>query len=127
LSSGANPPHRRRRARASAIRDEIPALLEQRDGETEEITERVIATNVPSLEIQRERYIAWYSGRSEHYKPTPEQLNLMMSAVEPGDLIAPDFALSFSVVKPNGRVVAVDRKRKINEPSPYSPALAQGK
>lgn len=114
-------------ARIANCRDEIPALLEERDGGTEEITERVIATNVPALAIQRERYVAWFSGRSEYFKPTPEQLDLMMAACEPGDLLVFDFALSFSVVKPNGRVVAVDRRGRINEPSPYSPALAQGK
>jgi hypothetical protein len=49
----------------------------------------------------------------------------MMAAVEPGDLIIPDFALSFSVVKPSGRVVAVNRRGEVVAPSPYSPALAQ--
>lgn len=112
-------------ARIADCRDEIPALLEERDGDGEEITERVIATDVPSLEIQRENYVAWFSGRGEYYKPTPEQLDLMIAAVEPGDLIVPDFALSFSVVKPNGRVVAVNRRGEIVAPSPYTPALAQ--
>ena len=110
-------------ARIADCRDEIPALLEQREGE--EITERIIATNIPSLEIQREQYVQWFSGRSEYYKPTPEQLDLMMAAVEPGDLIIPDFALSFSVLKPSGRVVAVNRRGEVVAPSPYSPALAQ--
>ena len=114
-------------ARIADCRDEIPALLEQRDGDGEEITERVIATNVPSKAIQRELYVAWFSGRSEYYKPSPEQLDLMMAAVEPGDLIIPDFALSFSVLKPTGRVVAVNRRGELVAPSPYSPALAQGK
>ena len=49
----------------------------------------------------------------------------MMAAVVEGDLIIPDFALSFSVVKPNGRVVAVNRRGEVVAPSPYSPALAQ--
>ena len=50
--------------------------------------------------------------------PRPEQLDIMMAAVEPGDLIVPDFALSFSVIKPNGKVIAVDRRGRISEPSP---------
>jgi hypothetical protein len=114
-------------ARIADCRDEIPALLEERDGDTEAITERVIATNIPSLAIQRELYVAWFSGRSEYYKPTLRELDLMMAAVEEGDLIIPDFALSFSVLKPNGRVVAVNRRGEVIAPSPYSPALAQGK
>ena len=61
-------------ARIADCRDEIPGLLEQRDGDAEEITERVIATNIPSLAIQRELYIAWFSGRSEYYKPTLREL-----------------------------------------------------
>lgn len=111
-------------ARIANCRDEIPALLEERD---EAITERIIATNIPSLEIQREQYVQWFSGRSEYYKPTPAELDLMMAAVEEGDLIIPDFALSFSVLKPSGRVVAVNRRGEVVAPSPYSPALAQGK
>ena len=112
-------------ARVANCRDEIPALLEERDGDGEEITERVIATNVPALGIQRENYIRWFQARSTYYHPSPEQLDLMMGAVEPGDLIIPDFALSFSVLKPSGRVVAVNRRGEIEAPSPYSPALAQ--
>jgi hypothetical protein len=110
-------------ARIADCRNEVPALLEARDGDGEAITERVIATNVPSLAIQRERYVQWFSDRSEYYKPTEKQLDLMMAAVEEGDLLVFDFALSFSVIKPNGRVVAVNRRGEICAPSPYSPAL----
>jgi hypothetical protein len=112
-------------ARIADCRDEIPRLLEERDGDTEEITERIIATNVPAWGIQRENYVRWFQARSDYYWPTPEQLDVMMAAVEPGDLIIPDFALSFSVVKPNGRVVAVNRRGEVVAPSPYTPALAQ--
>jgi hypothetical protein len=112
-------------ARIAGCRDEIPALLEERDGDGEVVTERIIPTGVPSLAIQRGRYVAWFSSRSEYYKPNEKQLDLMMAAVEEGDLLVFDFALSFTVIKPNGTVIAVNRKGEICEPSPYSPALVQ--
>ena len=112
-------------ARIADCRDKIPALLEERDGDIEEVVERIIATSVPDLSIQRANYVRWFQARPMYYHPRPEQLDIMMAAVEPGDLIVPDFALSFSVIKPNGKVIAVDRRGRISEPSPYSPALAQ--
>jgi hypothetical protein len=108
-----------------ANRDEIPTLLIERDGDGEVVTERIIPTGVPTLAVQRERYVAWFIGRSEYYKPTAAQLDLMMAAVQEGDLLVFDFALSFTVIKPNGRVVAVNRRGEICEPSPYSPAMTQ--
>jgi hypothetical protein len=114
-------------ARIADCRNEIPDLLIERDGDGEVVTERIIPTGVPSLEIQRERYIAWYSGRSGYYQPSPEQLDRMMAACEEGDLLIFDFALSFTVIKPNGRIVGVNRKGEIVPPSPYSPAMQQGK
>jgi hypothetical protein len=112
-------------ARIAGCRDEVPTLLIERDGDGEEITERIIPTGVPSLAIQRERYVAWFSGRSEYYKPTEKQLDKMMAACEEGGLLVFDFALSFTVVKPNGRVIAIDRHGRENPPSPYSPAMQQ--
>jgi hypothetical protein len=112
-------------ARIADRRNEIPDLLIERDGDGEVVTERIIPTGVPSLAIQRELYIAWFSGRSGYYRPTLEQVEKMMAACQEGDLLVFDFALSFTVIKPNGRVIAVNRRGEICEPSPYSPAMAQ--
>ena len=51
----------------------------------------------------------------------------MFSKVEENDLVLPDFAHSFSVRKPNGLLVQVDRKGRITPPSPYTPHAVKGK
>ena len=108
-------------------RDEVAAALRERDGDPEPIVEREIATGVPSLEVQKENYITWYQQRSTYYHPTEKELELMFSKVEPGDEVLPDFAHSFTVRKPNGLLVQVDRKGRISPPSPYTPHLVKGK
>jgi hypothetical protein len=108
-------------------RDEVAAVLRERDGEVEPIVEREIATAVPSIEVQKENYITWYQQRSTYYHPTKKELELMFSKVEPGDEILPDFAHSFTVRRPNGLLVQIDRKGRISPPSPYCPHVAKGK
>jgi hypothetical protein len=106
-------------------RDEVAAVLRERDGDPEPVVEREIAIHVPDLEVQRANYVRWFQARPTYYHPTLAQLDVMMAACEEGDLLVFDFALSFSVIKPNGKVIAIDRRGRVTEPSPYSPALAQ--
>ena len=47
----------------------IPALLEERDGDIEEVVERIIATSVPDLSIQRANYVRWFQARPTYYAP----------------------------------------------------------
>jgi hypothetical protein len=115
------------RVLAQIDRHEIAKLVRERDGSPEPIVKRVLALNVPSKEVQRENYIAWYKARSEYYWPSESELDVMFSKVEPDDLVLPDFAHSFSVRKPNGLLVQVDRKGRVNPPSQYSPHLVKGK
>ncbi len=108
-------------------RDEVAAVLRERDGEVEPIVEREIATAVPSVEVQKQNYIAWYQQRSTYYHPTEKELELMFSKVEEGDESLPDFARSFTVRKPNGLLIQIDRKGRVSPPSPYTPHAVKAK
>jgi len=109
-------------------RDEVAALLRARQGEPEEAeVTREIPCDVPGLATQKENYRRWFMQRSNYYHPSEEQLNTMWDALEPDDLVHFDFAHSITVQKPNGLFIAIDRKGRIIEPSPYSPALKRAR
>jgi hypothetical protein len=110
----------------AADRDDVVVLLRERDGDVEEIVEIEISTAVPTLEIQKENYRSWFSARGEYYHPTETQIEKMFAACQEGDEIFFDFAHSFTVRKPNGLLVQVDRRGHVSPPSSYSPALRQG-
>ena len=110
-------------------REQVLELMRVRQGvpaEGEEQVEREIAVNIPSKAVQKSNYVAWFTKQSKYYHPSESELEVMFNAVEEGDLVLPDFAHSFTVRKPNGLLVQVDRKGRVSAPSPYSPAL-QGK
>ena len=115
------------RVLAQIDRHEVAKLVRQRDGSPEPIVKRVLALDVPSRQVQRENYVAWYKARSQYYWPSESELDVMFSKVEENDLVLPDFAHSFSVRKPNGLLVQVDRKGRISPPSPYTPHAVKGK
>lgn len=108
--------------RIAGHRDEVAALLRERGSVEDEDVVREIASSVPSLAVQRQNYIAWFSMRSTYYHPTAAQLDIMFAACEEGDEIIPDFALSFTVRKPDGRLLQIDRRGRVTPPSAYSPA-----
>jgi len=108
--------------------DEVAELLRQRQpAPEEEIVERVISCDVPSKAVHRENYIRWYLKQPKYYHPTGSQLDTMFAACSEGDEIIFDFAHSFTVRKPNGLLVQVDRQGKVTPPSPYSPAARSQK
>ena len=115
------------RALAQIDRSEIVALLRERDGSPEPIVKRIIPLNVLNKATYRENYIKWYSGMSEYYRPSEAELDKMFSAIEEGDEVLFDFAHSVTVRKPNGLLVAVDRRGRINPPSPYTPHAVKRK
>ena len=78
---------------------------------------------VAPKKYQREKYIGWFLNQPKYYQPSEIELERMMSAVQEGDEILPDFAHSFSVRKPDGRLVSVNRKGQVVVPSLYSPHL----
>jgi len=82
---------------------------------------------VPSVEVQKQNYITWYQQRSTYYHPTEKELELMFSKVEEGDESLPDFARSFTVRKPNGLLIQIDRKGRVSPPSPYTPHAVKAK
>jgi hypothetical protein len=113
-------------ARILPFRSEVAALLRERQGfpdPGEAIVTREISPNVPALAVQAANYRTWFTARGVYYTPSDEELARMMAAVEEGDEILFDFAHSFSVRKPNGLIVAVNRKGQTVAPSSYSPAL----
>lgn len=109
------------RALAQIDRHEVAQLLRRRDGSPEPIIRRVISLNVLSKETYRKNYISWFSGRSEYYKPSEAELDQMFGAIEEGWEVLFDFAHSVTCRKPNGVLVAVDRRGRITPPSPYTP------
>jgi hypothetical protein len=111
--------------RIAGHRDEVAVLLRERGSVEEEDVVREVASNIPSLEIQRANYVRFYMGKSTYYHPSPEELDKMFSVLEEGDEVLPDFAHSFTVRKPDGRLVMVDRRGRVNPPSAYSPAVQQ--
>jgi hypothetical protein len=108
-------------------RGELVVLLRQRQGlpeiDEEPVVTRMIPVGVPSVEVQRQNYVRWFTAQPKYFQPKPEELDLMFAAVEEGDELVFDFAQSFTVRKPNGLLISVDRKGRIGKPSPYSPAL----
>ncbi|HZS53057.1 MAG TPA: hypothetical protein VFA65_01535, partial [Bryobacteraceae bacterium] len=108
-------------------RYEIERLLRRRQGLTEvEEVEREIDLKVPSLDVQKQNYLRWARQRGAYYTPTPEQVDLMWSALEEGDQVIFDFALTITVKKPDGLLIAIDRRGKQVDVSPYSPAVRDG-
>ncbi|HKN12801.1 MAG TPA: hypothetical protein VJX68_06345 [Candidatus Binatus sp.] len=112
---------------AADHRAEVVALLRQRQGIAEQMkVEREISLKeVPALIIQRANYRTWFMQKTGYFQPNDAELDKMFSVLEEGDQVIPDFAHSFSVRKRNGLVVSVDRKGRVTEPSPYSPAVKQ--
>ncbi len=110
------------------IKDQKPlvaALLRARQGESvdEELIERHIAVNVPSLLVYRANYRRWFEAMPIYYHRTESEMDAMFGACKEGDRIWFDFALSFTVQKPDGRLVMIDRRGRVSPPSPYSPAV----
>ncbi len=115
-------------ARIALFRDELGEALRSRQGlpkPAEKIVTREVSINVPALDVQRANYIRWFSTKGVYFTPTEQELDAMFAACSEGDEILPDFAHSFTVRKPNGLLVSVDRKGRVSQPSPYSPALIQ--
>lgn len=113
-------------ARIVPFRAQTAVLLRERQGIPDPdatIITREISPNVQALAMQREKYLSWLSAKSEYFQPSADELDKMFSALEEGDEILPDFAHSFTVRKPDGRLISVDRKGRCGEPSMYSPAL----
>jgi hypothetical protein len=114
--------------RVEGHRDEVVKLLRERQGEPEdEVVERQVAFNVPSLAVQRQNYIRWFSAKSSFYHPSETELDAMFAACEEGWEIIFDFAQSFTARLPNGLLISIDRKGRRGEVSPYSPAVLQQK
>lgn len=107
--------------------NDILALLQQREGWGDEMVAQVVKPKVRPLREQQDQYRMWFAGRSEYYHPSEEQIQKMWSVLEEGDQTYPDYALTISVRKADGRIIAVDRRGRELPVSPYSPALAQGK
>jgi hypothetical protein len=82
---------------------------------------------VPSLATQRQNYVVWFNSRPKYFHPSETELDRMWGALEEGDLVHFDFAHSITVQKPNGLLISVDRRGRIAEPSPYSPAVREQK
>jgi hypothetical protein len=74
-------------------------------------------------EVEKQKYVRWLTFKSGYYQPTETQLEKMFSVVEEGWEVLPDFAHSFTCRLPDGRLVQVDRRGRVTEPSPYSPHL----
>lgn len=113
-------------ARIVPFRAEVAALLRERQGVPDPdsvIISREISPDVPPLAAQRAKYLSWLSSKPEYFQPSAEELDRMFSVLEEGDEILPDFAHSFTVRKPDGRLISVDRKGRCGEPSQYSPAM----
>ena len=114
--------------RIAPFRDEVAEALRERQGlpkPGERIVTREVSTSVPALAVSRANYIRWFSAKGAYFTPTEEDLDRMFAACSEGDEILFDFAHSFTVRKPNGLLVSVDRKGRVSPPSPYTPALTQ--
>ena len=113
-------------ARIVLFRDEVAEVLHERQGlpkPGEEIVVREVSPSVPALDVQRANYIRWFSAKGAYFTPTEDELDRMFAACSEGDEVLFDFAHSFTVRKPNGLLVSVDRKGRVSQPSPYSPAM----
>jgi hypothetical protein len=112
--------------RIAPFRDELAEVLRERQGlpaPGQKIVVREVSPNVPSKAVYRENYRTFFTARGVYFTPTEEEIDRMFAAVDEGDEIIFDFAHSFTVRKPNGLLVAVDRKGRVTPPSPYTPAL----
>jgi hypothetical protein len=107
-------------------RDEVLDLLRTREGYGQQEVERVVAPKIPSLAEQKKAYVQWTLVRSEYYQPPADALERMWGALEEGDIVYFDYALTITVKRiRDGKFVAIDRHGRENPPSPYSPAMAQ--
>jgi hypothetical protein len=107
-------------------RADVGALLRERQGLPDEPDiMRSVACNVPTLAVQRLNYVAWFMRKTPYYHPSEQELDITFTACEEGDEVFPDFALSFTIRKPDGRFLKVDRKGRVGEPSRYAPALTK--
>lgn len=109
------------RVLAQIDRHEVAKLVRERDGSPEPIVKRVLALNVYSKATYRANYRLWYSAQSSYYQPTEAEEEKMFSVIEEGWEVLFDFAHSVTCRKPNGVLVAVDRRGRITPPSPYTP------
>lgn len=100
-------------------RNEVADSLRERQGVVEEAVEIEVGARVPTLEVQRENYIRWFESKPKYYQPCEEELDAMFAALSEGDEVLPDFARSFTVRKPDGRLISVDRRGRVGAPSPY--------
>lgn len=100
---------------ADVLRARLPIADETR------ITRELSIERTPSLAVQRANYVNWFSQKSKMYHRTDEELDRMFALCEEGDEILPDFAYSFTVRKPNGLLIMVNKEGEIENPSPYSP------
>jgi hypothetical protein len=126
VTSGSEAAVDRALVRIALFRDELGEALRLRQGlpkPAERIVTREVSTNVPSKEVLRANYVRWFSAQPKYYWPTEQELDLMFAQVNEGDEVIPDFAHSFCVRRPNGLLVSVDRKGRVSQPSPYSPAV----
>jgi hypothetical protein len=97
--------------RINESRDEIVKLLKERQSAGVEI--EIPAGDVPPLVEQREGYVAWFMRRDLFYRRTAKEVDAMFAQVKEGELVQPDFALSFRVVRPDGTAYRVDRLARV--------------
>ena len=106
-------------------RDQVAAVLRARlpiDEEAPTVRE-IPVDGPPSLAVQRENHTRWFRAKPEIYWCTPEEQDRMFGRCEEGDQILFDFMFSFTVRKPNGLLISVNRRGEIERPSPYSPHI----
>jgi hypothetical protein len=113
-------PHLQPRAEfTAAMKARQPAPAKKR------VKVRLSAT-LPDKEVEWQKYLRWLTFKGGYYQPTEAQAAVMKAAVGDNWEILPDFAHSFTCRLPDGRLVQVDRKGRVTEPSPYSPHLPKG-
>jgi hypothetical protein len=86
---------------------------------------RIAADVPPSLAVQRQNYVRWFKQKPQLYWRSEVELDRMFALCQEGDLILPDFAFSFTVQKPDGRLLSVNRQGRFEDVSPYSPHRAK--
>jgi hypothetical protein len=126
VTSGPEAAVDRTLVRIALFRDELAEALRERQGlpkSGERIVTREVSPKVPALAVSRANYIRWFSAKGAYFTPTEDELDRMFAACSEGDEVLFDFAHSFTVRKPNGLLVSVDRKGRVSQPSPYSPAM----
>jgi hypothetical protein len=103
----------------AAIKERTPPPKKQR------VRMRIAADAPPSLAVQRQNYVRWFKQKSQLYWRSEKELDAMFALCEEGDRILPDFAFSFTLQKPDGRLLSVNRQGKFEDVSPYSPHRAK--